>query len=104
MTQFLTSAKAAACCGVSIDTIRALFDQGAISGKRSRAGYRLYDVDSVAAWDRHVTVSEAARQLAVSPDTVRAWYDSGTLWGYRTDSGHRRIAPAAIERAKAARP
>lgn len=83
---------------LSAETVRALFDRGEITGIRSETGYRLIDVDSLAAYRdrRPLTVSEAAIRLGVSRETITKRFDAGELAGHRTAAGHRLIDPAGL--------
>jgi excisionase family DNA binding protein len=97
-SQYATVAVAARLLNLSAETVRGLFDRGALDGIRSDAGYRLIDMDSIENYSKrkHLTVSEAATRLGVSRETVTKRFDTGELGGYRTPAGHRLIDPAAL--------
>lgn len=95
--QWLGVSKAADRLGVSVTTVRALFDQGHLTGHRTEAGYRKVDAQVIANYTSFLRCSQAAEELKITVETVRRWFDNGDLWGYRTAAGHRRINPASIE-------
>jgi len=84
--------------GCSAETVRLLFDKGALAGIRTEKGYRLIDVDSLQHYRDHrpLTVSEAAMRLGVSRETITKRFDAGELAGHRTPAGHRLIDPASL--------
>lgn len=89
--------RAAAATNLSIDTVRAMADDGRLVSIRTASNYRLIDPQSAQGLRVFVGVSQAARLLGVSAETVRTHFDDGELWGFRTPAGHRRIDPEAIE-------
>jgi excisionase family DNA binding protein len=78
------------------DTIRTLFDDGILTGIRSKAGYRMIDTDSVNNLKKYRTCTEAAHVLGCSTRKIQNLFDAGTLWGYRTAGGRRRIDVASL--------
>lgn len=94
--EYLSVKVASAMAGVADETIRALFDTGAVAGVRTAEGHRLISPTSLSRYMGSIGMGEAARLVDRPEYVVRGWFDQGLLTGYKTTTGRRRIDRSSI--------